>query len=173
MAQRHHFRLLFIVCVFLFSCKEKTPEPNAQSADAQTVPGGHGPVPVNHDSLLAVLRPREAAVLADPTSNAPLQALYTAANDSMHNLFYLIGKGVPNPKLPASVQNQSMQRASRISGERWALYFKALQTGTAVSLSTPLTGNLVAGSTLLCEITSNDTLYQLFSIPSDSIILIQ
>ena len=124
---------------------------------------------VNYDSLFNKLLPLGNLVLQNPSDTAHIRPLLDAAYDSVSGVFYCIGKGTMNPKLPEAAQQQAIKRAAQNTGMRWAIYLKSWQKGNMVSLDRNLSGQFSAGSTLLLEKNVGDTLFQLLSVSAEDI----
>jgi len=166
--------LVIIVLFLSFNCFEeedgqpkgpqtKSPEKTTKAAQQAVV---------NFDSLLAVILPIENEIMSNPSARPPVERLLGVAYNKDAGLFYCVGKGVINPKHPVASQQQGMRRAARSTGERWALYLKAWQKDSEITLENKISGKLQASVTLLYEKMEGDTLYQLLAIPSDSVQLL-
>ncbi len=168
--------VILIPCMCFLFCREETEErarnkPTQTALTEKTVQSDLIFIS-NYDSLLNILLPLEDEVLRNPANTDPMKQLLDAAFHAEGGRFYCVGKGIVNPKHPASVQQQGMRKAARHTGERWTLYMKAWQAGDTVTLDKQLSGRLKTTSTLHFEKTSNDTLYQLLSVSADSVELL-
>ena len=124
---------------------------------------------IDYDSLFNELLPLEDLITQNPSDTAHIRHLLDAAYDSVSGVFYCIGKGTTNPKMPEAAQQQAINRAAQNTGMRWAVYLKSWQGGNMIPLDNKISGKFSAGSTLLLEKSVGDTLYQLLSVSADDV----
>lgn len=124
---------------------------------------------INYDSLFKKLLPLENHIMSNPSDTDNIKRLLGAAYDSIGGIFYCVGKGTVNPKLPAAAQQQAIKRAAKNTGMRWAIYLKSWQSGNIVPVDKEISGKFSTGSTLLLEKSVGDTLYQLLSISAGDV----
>ena len=124
---------------------------------------------INFDSLLNELLPLEDYIMSNPSDTEHIKRLLDAAYDSIGGIFYCVGKGTVNPKLPVSAQQQAIQRAAKNTGARWSLYLKMWREGNIIPFDKEISGQLLTGTNLLIEKSVGDTLYQLLSISADDV----
>ena len=124
---------------------------------------------INFDSLFNELLPLEDYIMSNPSDTEHIKRLLGAAYDSIGGVFYCVGKGTVNQKLPISAQHPAMQRAARNTGARWSLYLKTWQEGNVIPFDKEIKGKLLSGSELFLEKSAGDTLYQLLSISADDV----
>jgi len=114
-------------------------------------------------------------ILQDSINKSPesrmLIARYLSISlDTGSGCFLVIGKGVGNPEFPEKARAESRKRAAQFDGNRWALYAKAWNTGSAVPFGKTIAGNIVY-SEILYEREILDTLCVLMRVPIGSVIL--
>jgi hypothetical protein len=114
-------------------------------------------------------------VLQDSINKSPnnrmLVSQYLSLSlDTSSGCFLVVGKGVGNPEFPEKARAESRKRAAQFDGNRWALYAKAWNTGSAVPFGKAIAGNIVY-SEILYEREILDTLCVLMRVPIGSVIL--
>ena len=158
--------LLFFI--FFFSCREKKEKKEQVVQQEHTMSIKEAMKAenrvINYDSLFNELLPLENHIMSNPSDTEHIKRLLGAAYDSIGGVFYCVGKGTTNPNLPASAQQQAMQRAATNTGARWSLYLKTWQDGNIIPFDKEISGKLLTGTSLLLEKSVGDTLYQLLSI---------
>lgn len=165
---------VLFIAICSFHCRDEKKVQNEQTTtitQEKTVKGAHMKVS-NFDSLLNTILPLENNIMTNPSDQQYINQLLEKAFNTETKEFYCVGKGVINPSHPIAIQHQGMRKAARHTGERWSLYLKAWQNGNTITLEKEISGKLQTASTLLYEKIEQDTLYQLLSIPSDSVHLL-
>ena len=165
--------ILFIAICF-FHCRDEKKVQNEQTTtitQEKTVKGAHMKVS-NFDSLLNTILPLENKIMTNPSDQQYINQLLEKAFNTETKEFYCVGKGIINSKQPLAAQHQGMRRAAKNTGERWALYLKAWQKDSLITLENEIAGKLHTTGTLLYEKIEGDTLYQLLAIPSDCVHLL-
>ena len=164
---------IIIITLCIFSCREekekKSQEKQGKSKVSikETMKAQNRVI--NYDSLFKELLPLENHIMSNPSDTDNIKRLLGAAYDSIGGVFYCVGKGTVNPKLPAAAQQQAIKRAAKNTGMRWAIYLKSWQSGNIVPVDKEISGKFSTGSTLLLEKSVGDTLYQLLSISAEDV----
>lgn len=164
---------IILITLCIFSCREKKEKKEQVVQQEHTMSiketmKAQNRV-INYDSLFNELLPLENHIMSNPSDTENIKRLLGAAYDSIGGVFYCVGKGTANPKLPAAAQQQAIKRAAKNTGMRWAVYLKSWQNGNIVPLDKEISGKFSAGSTLLLEKSVGDTLYQLLSISAEDV----
>ena len=163
--------IIFFLC--LLSCWKKKEKQAQQEQVESSVSIKEKMKPekrvIDYDSLFNELLPLEDLIIQNPSDTSHIRDLLDAAYDSVSSVFYCIGKGTMNPKLPEAAQQQAIKRAAQNTGMRWAVYLKSWQEGNMVPLENKISGKFSAGSSLLLEKSVGDTLYQLLSVSADDV----
>ena len=159
---------IFLITLCIFSCREKKEKKEQVVQQEHTMSIKEAMKAenrvINYDSLFNELLPLENHIMSNPSDTDNIKRLLGAAYDSIGGIFYCIGKGTTNPKLPVAAQQQAMQRAAKNTGARWSLYLKTWQDGNIIPFDKEISGKLLTGTSLLLEKSVGDTLYQLLSI---------
>ena len=173
------------ITVFLFfllafsSCKLQPSLPQAEKPAPVTSAGQAAPVPhdaladsTRCDSLLSLLIRLENNIYASlPSTNAvSLGELKKVSFDSSSGSFLAAGKGAFNKKLPEGAWDTGRKMAASADGKRWVLYLKAWRDGSTIDFGKKISGE-VSYSSILCERSDGDTLYQLIQVPIGSVVV--
>lgn len=124
---------------------------------------------IDYDSLFTLILELQNSIERDPTNSVIIKQLLSAAYDTVENIYYCVGKGSANPKLPVATRYAGMRQAAQGTAQRWSLYLKSWQKSGSYKFGQKISGTIEQGSKMLLEKMESDTLYQLFYINSNAV----
>ncbi len=165
-----------VLTIFLLTakCGEESPHHDTRHTDTDSIlftPAGHRrTIPIFTENTFNAIVELEKALTDSPENQKSREKLQHYCLDTVTGSFLVVGNGTANPEHPPSARDLGRRRAAIYSGERWALYHKAWNSGRRIPFGEEIFGKVMY-SKVLMEKVESETLWVLLHVPIGSVVL--